>query len=266
MKSISVRGIEMAYDDVGSGQAIVLLHGYPFNRTMWSEQAESLSASYRVITPDLRGFGETNGEAGAMATMREMAEDVAALLDRLEIRRAVVGGLSMGGYVTFAFYRRFPLRVRSLILADTRPQADTDEARRGRAEQSQTILSDGMEAIADGFLPKVLAPATLARKPETVSRVRRMITSTNPQGAAAALHGMAARPDHTDFLPRIFAPTLIIVGAEDKIAPLQDAELMHREIRGSRLEIIEGAAHVSNIEQPAEFNRALADFLRAQQP
>jgi pimeloyl-ACP methyl ester carboxylesterase len=266
MNSISLRGIEMAYDDVGSGQTVVLLHGYPFNRTMWSEQAERLSDQYRVITPDLRGLGETTHAGAVAATMKEMAEDLAALLDYLEIRRATVGGLSMGGYVALAFYRRFPLRVRALVLADTRPQADTDEARRGRDEQAQTILRDGMEAIADGFLSKVLAPATLASKPDVVSRVRRMITSTNPQGAAAALHGMAARIDHTDFLTRIFAPVLIIVGSEDRIAPPQDAGLMHREIGGSRLEVIEGAAHVSNIERPAEFNRALADFLRAQQP
>ncbi|HEX8492952.1 MAG TPA: alpha/beta hydrolase [Pyrinomonadaceae bacterium] len=265
MKSARVRGIEMAYDDEGSGQPVVLLHGYPFNRSMWREQVEVLSDSYRVITPDLRGLGETTA-AGDVAAMDEMARDVAALLDELEIRRAVVGGLSMGGYVTFSFYRRFPLRVRALILADTRPQADTDEARRSRMEQAQTILRDGMEAIADSFLTKVLAPATLAEQPNTVSRVRRMITSTNPQGAAAALQGMAARSDQTDFLPGILAPTLIIVGSLDKLTPRQDAELMRREIRGSRLEVISGAAHISNIERPAEFNRSLADFLQTLQP
>jgi pimeloyl-ACP methyl ester carboxylesterase len=195
-----------------------------------------------------------------------MARDVAALLEQLEIRRAVVGGLSMGGYVALSFYRRFPLRVRALVLADTRPQADTDEARRNRAEQAQTILRDGMAAIADGFLRNVLTPATLAQQPAIVARVREMLTSTDPHGAAAALHGMAARSDHTDFLPLILAPTLIIVGSEDKLTPPQDAGLMHREIRGSHLEIIDGAAHVSNLEQPAQFNRALADFLQALQP
>jgi pimeloyl-ACP methyl ester carboxylesterase len=255
----------MAYDDVGSGPPVVLLHGYPFNRSMWREQAESLSASNRVITPDLRGLGETSASADA-TTMYEMAEDVAALLDKLEIRRVITGGLSMGGYVALAFYRRFPLRVRALLLADTRPQADTEEARRSRAEQEKIILRDGMEAIADSFLTKVLAPATLSERAEVVARVRRMITTTDPQGAVAALRAMAARPDHTDFLPTIFPPTLIMVGSQDKLTPPADAELMHREIRGARLHIIDGAAHLSNIERPAEFNRALADFLQTLQP
>lgn len=265
MNRASVRGIEMAYDEVGSGPAVVLLHGYPFNRSLWREQVEVLSGSYRVITPDLRGLGETT-LAGETATMDEMAQDVAALLEKLNIQRIALGGLSMGGYVALAFYRRFPLRVRSLILADTRPQADTDEARRSRAEQAQTILRDGMESIADGFLAKVLAPSTLAGQPEKVARVREMIVSTGPRGAAAALHGMAARVDQTDYLPRILAPALIIVGSLDELTPHADAELMHREIRGSRIEIIEGAAHVSNIESPAQFNHALTDFLQTLQP
>ena len=118
-----LRGIEMAYDDVGSGPAVVLLHGYPFNRSMWREQVEALSASHRVITPDLRGHGETS-VGREPATMEAMGRDVAALLDELEIKRIVLGGLSMGGYVAFAFYRHFGLRVRALILADTRPQSD----------------------------------------------------------------------------------------------------------------------------------------------
>lgn len=262
MTKASVRGIEMAYDDVGSGQPVVLLHGYPFNRSMWREQVEFLSESYRVIAPDLRGLGETTAAGDAAATMDEMARDVAALLDQLEIKRTVVGGLSMGGYVAFSFYRRFPLRVRALVLADTRPQSDTDEARRNRMEQAQTILRDGIESIADGFLAKVLAPAMLSEQPLITARVRRMITSTSPKGAAAALQAMAARTDQTDFLPGILAPTLIIVGSRDKLTPPEDAELMHREIRGARLRILDGAAHLSNVERPAEFNRALADFLQ----
>ena len=212
MSKIEVRGIEMAYDDVGSGPAVVLLHGYPFNRSMWREQVEALSADYRVITPDLRGHGETSlGSSSEPATMDLMAQDVAALLDELEIKRIVLGGLSMGGYVAFAFYRRFQSRVRALLLADTRPQSDTEEARRNREQQALKILSEGMQAIADDFLKKVLTPATLSEKPDVVERVREMVLETKPQGAANALRGMAARPDQTDFLPEITAPTLIIV-------------------------------------------------------
>jgi pimeloyl-ACP methyl ester carboxylesterase len=255
----------MAYDDEGSGSTVVLLHGYPFNRSMWHEQTRALSTDYRVITPDLRGLGETT-VTSEPSTMEEMARDVAALLDELEIQRVVLGGLSMGGYVTLAFYRRFPLRVRALILADTRSQADTTEAARKREEQAEKILKEGMQAIADDFLKKVLAPATLSEKPETVERVREMILKTEPQGAANALRGMARRPDQTDFLEEILAPTLILVGSEDKLTPPTDAELMRREIRGSRLEIINGASHLSNLERPAEFNLALRSFLDELQP
>ncbi len=260
-----VREIEMAYDDVGRGPTVVLLHGYPFNRSMWREQTEALSANYRVITPDLRGHGETN-VTPELATMDEMARDVAALLDKLDIRRVTLGGLSMGGYVTLAFYRRFPLRTRALILADTRPQADTPEAQHKREEQAEKILKEGMQSIADDFLKKVLTTETLKEKPETVERVREMILKTNPQGAASVLRGMAVRHDQTDFLEEIFAPALILVGSEDQLTPPSDAELMKRQIRGSRLEIIEGASHLSNLERPAEFNLALKSFLDALQP
>lgn len=255
----------MAYTDVGSGPSVVLLHGYPFNRSMWREQVDSLSANYRVIAPDLNGLGETSVSLES-ATMDEMAQTVAALLDELEIKRVTLGGLSMGGYVALAFYHRFQFRVRALILADTRSQADTTEARQGREQQAGKILKEGMSSITDDFLKKVLTPATLSEKPEIVGRVRAMILATKPQGAAAALRGMASRRDQTDFLPDIIAPTLIIVGGEDRLTPPVDAELMHREIRGSHLEIIEGASHLSNLERPIEFNRALKDFLDALQP
>jgi pimeloyl-ACP methyl ester carboxylesterase len=264
-KKIRVRGIEMAYDVEGSGPPVVLLHGYPFNRSMWSEQVEALQPSHRVITPDLRGLGETEATREP-ATMSEMAEDVAALLDELRIDRVTLGGLSMGGYVALAFVRRFPLRVRALILADTRPQPDTEEGKRAREEQAQKVLEEGTTSIADLILKKALAPATLAERPEIVARVREMIATSKPEGVAAALRGMAVRSDQTQFLASIIAPTLVIVGSEDELTPPADAELMRREIRGSRLEIIQGAAHVSNLERPAEFNRALTEFLRALQP
>jgi pimeloyl-ACP methyl ester carboxylesterase len=267
MKGVRVREIEMAYDDEGSGPAILLLHGYPFNRSMWKEQTAALSEKYRVIAPDLRGLGETAVTGGpAAATMSDMARDVAALLDELGIERVTLGGLSMGGYVTLAFYRRFPLRVRALILADTKAQGDTEDARHNRESQAEKVMTDGMESIADDFLKKVLTNATLSEKPEVVAHVREMILKTDPRGAAAALRGMAARHDQTDFLEEIIAPTLILVGSEDNLTPPADAELMRREIRGSRLEILQGASHLSNLEQPHEFNRALLDFLAALQP
>jgi 3-oxoadipate enol-lactonase len=263
MSLARVRGIELAYEVSGAGVPIVLLHGFPFNRTLWREQVEALRARYTVITIDLRGHGETRATGGdAPATMEEMAQDVAALLDELRIDvRVVVGGLSMGGYVALAFYRLFPERVRALLLADTRPHADTDEARLNREETATRAVREGMTAIADAMLPKLLAPATHAEQPQIVRRVRDMILQTDPRGAAAALRGMAVRADQTELLREINCPALIIVGSLDAITPPADAELMRREIRGARLEVIEGASHVSNVERPAEFNRALEKFL-----
>lgn len=257
----NVRGVEIVYDDVGSGPSVVLLHGYPFNRSMWGEQVEELKQNHRVIVPDLRGHGESAVTA-VPATMQNMAGDIASLLETLNITRATIAGLSMGGYVALAFYRLFPLRVRSLVLADTRAQAETEEGKQNRVQQAEKASRDGMEGIADALLPKLLAPETVTRHPEIVKRLRKMMVETDPEGAAAALRGMAQRQDQSAFLSRIIAPALILVGKEDSITPVADAELMHREIGGSRLQVIEGAGHISNLEKPEEFNKALVKFLR----
>ncbi|MFL6228510.1 MAG: alpha/beta fold hydrolase [Pyrinomonadaceae bacterium] len=260
-----VRDIEMAYDEAGSGVPVVLLHGFPFNRTLWREQVEALQGAHRVVTPDLRGHGGTTG-GGEPATMEEMAKDVAALLDELEIKRPVLGGLSMGGYVALAFCRLFPRRVRALVLADTRPQADSEEGKHAREETARRALAEGMDVIAEAMLPKLFAHATYMKEPEKVERVREMILKTSPAGAAAALRGMALRRDQTEYLPNILQPTLVVVGSEDQITPPADAEVIRRGIGGSRLAVIEGAGHVSNVERPAEFNGVLTKFLRDIQP
>jgi 3-oxoadipate enol-lactonase len=242
------------------GLPVVLLHGYPFNRSLWSEQIAALTSGYRVIAPDLRGLGESDASPGA-ATMNRMAQDVAELLDHLEISRAVVGGLSMGGYVALAFYKLFPSRVRALILADTRAQADSNEGKQTRFQQAEQALAEGMASIADAMLPKLLTPETVSKRPEVVKRVRDMMLKTKPQGAAGALLGMAEREDQTTLLPQISCPTLILVGREDPITPVADSEKMQREIAGSRLVVIENASHVSNLERTEEFNEELVRFL-----
>ena len=260
MSSILVGDIQLAYTDAGLGQPVVLLHGYPFNRSLWNEQVSALGNSYRVITPDLRGLGESDASQGP-ATMNRMARDVAALLDHLEISRAVVGGLSMGGYVALAFYKEFPSRVRSLILADTRAAADTEEGKQTRHQQAEKALAEGMAGIADAMLPKLLTPETVSKRPDLVKRVRDMMLKTKPEGAAGALLGMAEREDQTALLSQISCPTLILVGREDPITPVADSEKMHREIAGSRLVVIENAAHVSNLERTDQFNEELMRFL-----
>lgn len=276
-KFAHARGLEMAYVDAGEGPAVLLLHGYPFDNSMWSAQTETIAtAGFRAIAPDLRGLGETVAptlvgdstedshrlKSVPLATMDEMARDAAALLDELKIERAVVCGLSMGGYVAFDFMQVFPSRVSGLVLAGTRAPADNEQEKAGREQQVQTMLRAGMVPISIATLPKLLAPRTLAEKPDVVKRVRAMITRSDPQGAAAAQRGMAARRDYTEDLPKIDVPTLIIVGREDSIRPVADAEFMHQGIRTSRLEIIEDAAHMTNMEQPESFNGCLIDFIR----
>ena len=260
--SKSASRIELCYDDAGSGPAIVLLHGYPFDRSMWREQIEFLSArGLRVIAPDLPGMGETVATS-EITTMEHMARDVAALMDQMELERAVVCGLSMGGYVAFDFVHQFPMRVRGLVLAGTRAPADNEQEKQTREQQAQRMLTEGMDFVAEATLPKLLSARTLAAKPEVVARVREMILRADPSGAAAAQRGMAVRRDYPDDLAHIEVPTLVIVGHEDPIRPVADSEFMHDRIRDSRLEIIEDAAHMTNMEQAEVFNRLLIEFLR----
>jgi 3-oxoadipate enol-lactonase len=261
MSSVQIDNIEMAFTDAGAGRPVVLIHGYPFNRSLWNEQIEVLSQNHRVIAPDLRGFGESEASDGT-ATMNRMAQDVALLLDHLGIARATIAGLSMGGYVALAFYKQLSSRVRALILADTRAQADTAEAKQTRAQQAEKALSEGMAGIADAMLPKLLTPETVSKHPDIVKRVRDMMLKTKPEGAAAALRGMAERDDLTSLLSKISVPTLILVGAEDAITPVADSEKMNQAIADSRLVVLENAGHVSNLERTEQFNDALLDFLK----
>src|SRR4029079_4811668 len=261
MPVVRVNDIQMAYTEAGAGRPVVLLHGYPFKRSFWNEQVAALSGSYRVIAPDLRGFGDSDSSDGS-STMNRMAQDVAALLDHLGVPRATFGALSMGGYVTLAFYKQFASRVRALILADTRATPDTAEAKQNRAQQAEKALSEGMAGIADAMLPKLLTPETVSKRPEGVKRVRDMMLKTKPEGAASALLGMAEREDQTPLLSQIASPTLILVGTDDAITPVADSEKMHNAIAGSRLVVIENAGHVSNLERTDEFNQNLIDFLR----
>jgi 3-oxoadipate enol-lactonase len=261
-KFAEVRGLNLAYIDEGQGPAVLFLHGYPFNKSMWNEQIAAITgAGFRAIAPDLRGFGETKW-TDEIATMEEMARDAAALLDQLQIEQAIVCGLSMGGYVAFDFVHLFASRVKGLVLAGTRAPADTEDEKAGRQQQAETMLRAGMVPISIATLPKLLAAKTRSERPDIVKRVRNMITNSDPKSAAAAQRGMAARRDYSAELSSINVPTLIIVGREDSIRPVSDAELMRERIPHSRLEIVEDAAHITNLEQPEVFNRVLLDFLR----
>lgn len=257
-----IGGIELAWEEAGRGAPVVLLHAFPLNRRMWAPQVAELAARWRVITPDFRGHGES-GVADEDSTMERLAEDVRGLLDHLKLGRVALGGLSMGGYVALAFYRRWPELVAALVLADTRAGADTEEGRRGRYETAALAERDGSAAIANMMVPKLLGPATHERKPEVVAAVRAMILEASPAGIAAALRGMAARPASFDLLPTIKCPTLIIVSELDGLTPPADSEAMAKAIPGSTLVRIAEAGHLSNLEQPEEFNSALSGFLNS---
>ncbi|HVF22418.1 MAG TPA: alpha/beta fold hydrolase, partial [Pyrinomonadaceae bacterium] len=218
MSLINVGDIQLAYTDTGVGLPVVLLHGYPFNRSMWNEQVSALSNSFRVITPDLRGLGESEATSGPV-TMDRMAQDVAMLLDHLEIPRAVIGGLSMGGYVALAFYKLFPSRVRALILADTRAQADTPEGIEGRQRMIQLVREKGPAAAADEMLPRLIGDSTRASRPEVEQAIRTLILSNSTETIAGALMALMTRPDATPLLPTIHCPALVLVGDEDVITP-----------------------------------------------
>ncbi|GAA2351399.1 alpha/beta fold hydrolase [Streptomyces carpaticus] len=252
-----------AFEDRGTGAPLLLVHGHPFNRTLWQPQTEHFAAAgHRVIVPDLRGYGDTP-PAGDHTTLDVFARDLAALLDRLGVEHCTVGGLSMGAQIALEFYRLFPDRVTALVLAAGSARADTEPARRLRRTTADRLLREGMTAYADETLPKMVCRDTLQTRPDVNRHVLAMMDTTDPAGAAAALRGRAERPDYLPLLPRITVPTLIVVGRHDAYTPVAEAELMHRHLPDSRLAVIEAAGHLPNLEQESAFNAALGDFLTA---
>ena len=252
--------IELRYVERGRGRPVILLHGFPLDRTMWDDQAPVLAERFRVIVPDLRGHGETDAPPGPY-TMEQHAADVRALMDRLGIEQAALVGLSMGGYIMLSFLERYPERVWAAVLADTRPQADSPETRQVRADQARLVQAEGLEPFIDQQIPRMYAEATIRERPELVERYRQIVRRSRPRAVAAALDGLAARPDRTPTLDQIRCPTLVIVGGEDVATPVADSELMARSIPNARLEIIPDVGHLSNIETPGRFNAVLIEFL-----
>ena len=255
--------IDIAYDDTGGGDALVLVHGHPFDRSMWGPQADALgSEGWRIVAPDLRGYGESTVVRG-MTPLDVYARDVAGLLDHLGIDRVVIGGLSMGGQIVMEFVRLFPERVRGLVLADTSAEGETREGKKARNDAADRLLREGMGPYADEVLPKMIAPENVEALPAVAEHVLRMMRGTDPDGAAAALRGRAERPDYVGLLSHIAVPVLVVVGSEDEFTPVRDAESMHAELPHSSLVVIEGAGHMPNLERTQEFNAALRGYLES---
>jgi pimeloyl-ACP methyl ester carboxylesterase len=254
-------GVEIGYEDVGAGIPVAFIHGFPHNRSLWSPQVSALVDRARCIAPDLRGFGESSRHGPF--TIDQFADDVAVLLRSLGVERAVIAGLSMGGYVAFALWRRHRPLVRALVLADTRAGADTDEARAKRRALVELARARGAGAVADGQITGMLGKTTREKRPAMIDEVHRMLASASVEGIVGALEAMMTREDSTPTLATIDVPTLVIVGGEDVLVSRDEAEILRDAIRGSRLEVIEQAGHVSNMERPAAFNHVLSEFLAA---
>ncbi|MGW1067537.1 alpha/beta fold hydrolase [Streptomyces aureus] len=265
MTSIALRGTTLHYDDAGSpaGLPVLLIHGHPFNRTLWAPQAEALvAAGHRVVTPDLRGYGDSAVEDGPVY-LSDFADDLVALLDHLDIERAVVGGVSMGGQIAMEVQRAHPDRVRALVLSDTSAPAETDEGKAFRNRLADRLLAEGMDGYADEVIGRMLADYNVAAMPEVAGRVLAMMRATDPRGAAAALRGRAERPDYRDTLAAVECPVLIVVGADDVYTPVADAEAMRALVPHATLTVVDGAGHLPGAEQPGKFNAELLGFLAA---
>jgi 3-oxoadipate enol-lactonase len=227
---------------------------------MWEGQLALSDRGWRVIAPHFRGFDDGVGDPPAQS-VDDYAGDVVDLLDALHIHEAVVGGLSMGGYVAFALLRHAARYVQGLILADTKAQADTPEGVEGRRRMIELGASRGPAAVAEEMIPKLLGETTRRTRPDVVDRVRALATSSSAEAIAGALRALMTRPDSTPQLSTIHVPTLIVVGEEDTVTPRAAAEEMHAGIPGSELVAIPAAGHLTNLEQPALFDAALARFL-----
>jgi 3-oxoadipate enol-lactonase len=259
-----VNGINIAYDDHGIGQPLLFLHAFPLNRSMWSGELKALLSErhFRLVALDWRGFGESDITTD-ISTMEQFADDVAGLMDALGMQNAILCGLSLGGYVAFAFLRKYPQRVKGLILADTRPGSDTGEAKANRENVAKLAETGGTAAIADLQLPKSISDDTRQHRPEVEAGIRRMIDAATSQGIAAVSRGMAQRADSTDLLASITCPTLVIVGEHDVSTPPSVAQDYAAQIPNAQCIVIPYAGHLSNLEQPEAFHQAISGFLQS---
>jgi 3-oxoadipate enol-lactonase len=266
MQHIAVSNGMLNVFSQGKGQTLLFVHGFPLNHAMWHLQFDPFSKSYRVLAPDLRGFGESSVTPGVV-TMENMADDLHGLLHGAMVSGPVVFcGLSMGGYVAWQFFRKYRPQLRALILCDTRATPDSPEAAAGRATLAEAVLAKGAEAAYDATLPKLVSPKTMERWPDLVANLRSMVLRNKRAGIAAALHGMAERPDCSDLLPQIDVPTLVICGQDDAITPPDEMQKMASTIPHAQFVRIPNAGHMAPMENPDAVNGAIHRFLISLEP
>jgi len=259
---LTVNGFSMAYSDAGQGTPLLLVHGFPLNGRLWHPQLDGLSDVARVIAPDLRGHGDSQAVPGPYS-MDLFADDLNVLLDALGIQEKIIlCGLSMGGYVVFAFYRKYAHRLHGLILTATRAGADTSAGKAGRDKMMVLAREKGVAAISESMLPKLLAPQTYPARPDLVEQVRAITLGVSLEGVLGDLAALKERPDSTSTLAQIDVPTLILHGADDQIIPLSEAEAMRAGIHGSKLVVVPQAGHLLGLENANLFNQAVRHSLK----
>jgi 3-oxoadipate enol-lactonase len=261
MPTIHIGDISLNVEQRGAGPPLLLVHGFPLDHTMWAGQVAALSATHRVIAPDLRGFGASGVTSGTV-TMEQYADDLAALLDAMQIRHSVVlCGLSMGGYVAWQFVARHRARLERLILCDTRAAADSPDAAAGRLKTAARVLAEGAQVVAEAMLPKLFAPENLARNADFVASTREVMLQTPREGIAAALRGMAQRKDVTAELAKIDVPTLVVCGQHDGISTPAEMRQIAGAIPGAKYVEVAGAGHMAPLENPELVSAKIAEFL-----
>jgi len=261
MDILKVNNINLAYNDCGQGPAILLIHGFPLNRKMWQAQVQPLAgAGYRVITPDLRGFGDSEVPVDGYS-MDGFADDLIALLDALKIERAVVGGMSMGGYILLDLLERYPERVSAACFIATKSPADDEEGRARRSSLASQAEQLGANPIIKIFAELLFAPETILAQPELIALVTCWMRSTSPHALAGGLLAMRDRKDYTSLLPNFPHPSLVLVGTEDRAASHDAIDLFNAGLPRCRSHVIAHGGHMVNMEQPEEFNRMLLGFL-----
>lgn len=259
MRAMLPGGVELAYDEAGKGIPLLFIHGWPHNRALWAAQLSGLGTQARCLAPDLRGFGDSSVEGPY--SVDQYADDVAAFLTCVGVDRAVVCGLSMGGYVAFSLLRRHRSRIRALILTSTRATADTDDGRQKRLRLIEFAESRGIEALAAAQLAPMVGETTFSSRPDIVESLRQLMAGAPAEGVIGGQRAMAERPDSSDLLDAIDFPTLIVSGDEDTITPPEELRALARAIPNSKLQVIPTSGHVCAYEKPAAFNHVIGEFL-----
>lgn len=259
--STTINSFQISYDDLGEGAVpVIFLHGYPFDKTMWRPQIDFLKDSNRVIAVDIRGFGASKDEETSLS-IGLFADDLIKFMNALGIDKAMICGLSMGGYIALNAVNRFSSRFEALILCDTQCSADTKEAKEKRYKTIDEINDNGVSAFNESFVKSIFYAGSLMNKKEVVEAVRAVVSSNSQHIITMGLRTLADRSETCSILNEIKIPTLIICGREDALTPLAKSEYMHANIQDSVLKIINHAGHVSNLEQPQEFNKYLCEFI-----